>query len=120
VEISDTVREKLRITLFVATNAQATFGPNRYALEIGKSGIAKAHVVNLTPGRVFGSTDPVAAESFALALLKDTIKSVPFLPKLFQCLLLFSNRNVLELEKIPVKDNPYIRPCNDHKIGQIA
>lgn len=108
VEISDAVREKLRLTLFVATKAQATFGPNRYALEIGKSGIAKAHVIDLNPGLVFGSADPDAAESFALALLKDTVKSVPFFPKLLQSLILFSNSNILELDKIPVRNHPYI------------
>lgn len=119
VEISDAVREKLRLTLFVATKAQGTFGPNRYALEIGKSGIAKAHIINLNPGLVFGSADPVAAEYFALALLKDTIKSVPFLPKLFQRLLLFSNRNVLKLDKIPVKNHPYIRRATDIELGKL-
>jgi uncharacterized protein (DUF362 family) len=119
VEISDAVREKLRLTLFVATKAQATFGPNRYALELGKSGIAKAHVIDLNPGLVWGSADPVAAESFALALLKDTIKSVPFIPKLFQRLILFSNRNVLELNKIPVRNHPYIRHAMEIGLGKM-
>jgi len=119
VGISDAIREKLRLTLFVATKAQATFGPNKYALELGKSGIAKAYIIELNPGLVFGSADPVAAESFGLALLKDTVKSVPFLPKLFQRLLLFSNRNALELENISVQNHPYIRHAMDIGLGKL-
>ena len=103
----------------MATKAQTTFGPNRYALELGKSGIAKAHVLNLNPGLIFGSADPVAAESFALALLKDTVKSVPLLPKLFQYLLLFSNRNILELDKIRVQNHPYIRHAVNIELGKL-
>ncbi len=119
VEISDAVKEKLRLTLFVATKAQATFGPNRYVLPIGKFGIAKAYVVNLKPGLVFGSADPVGAESFALALLKDIKKSVPFLSRLYQRLILFSNSNVLELDKIPVSDHPYIKHAIEIGLGKM-
>jgi uncharacterized protein (DUF362 family) len=119
VEISDAVREKLRLTLFVATKAQTTFGPNRYALELGKTGIAKAHVMDLNPGMVFGSADPVAAEAFALALLKDVTKSVPFFHKLLQRLILFSNKNITELNKIPVKNHPYIRHAINIGLGKM-
>ncbi|HML04357.1 MAG TPA: DUF362 domain-containing protein, partial [Methanobacterium sp.] len=85
----------------------------------GKSGIAKAHVMDLNPGMVFGSADPVATEAFALALLKDVTKSVPFFPKLFQRLLLFSNRNVTELNKIPVKNHPYIQHAMKIGLGEM-
>ncbi|MGZ7068141.1 MAG: DUF362 domain-containing protein [Methanobacterium sp.] len=117
VEISDATKDKLRLTLFVTTKAQATFGPNPLAL--GKFSIVKPHVVDLKPGLVFGSADPVAAEAFALALLKDVVKSVPFFPKLIQRLLLFSNKNVLELDKIPVRDHPYIRHAIDLGLGKM-
>ncbi|HML04750.1 MAG TPA: DUF362 domain-containing protein [Methanobacterium sp.] len=119
VEISDSIRKKLRLTLFVATKAQTTFGPNKYALEIGKSGIAKAHIMDLNPGMVFGSADPVAAEAFALALLKDVVKSVPFFPKLFQRLILFSNRNVTEFGEIPVKNHFYIQHAMKIGLGEM-
>lgn len=109
VEISDSIKDKLRLTLFVATKAQATFGPNLYTLKLGNSGIAKAYVMDLNPGMIFASVDPVAAESFAIALLKDVIRSVPQFPRLFESLILFSNKNVREFKKIPVQDHPYIR-----------
>lgn len=119
VEISDTTREKLRLTLFVATKAQATFGPDRQSLELGKLKIGKAHVVDLDPGLVFGSSDPVAAESFALALLKDIKKSVPFFQRLYEHLMLFSNINIAKMENIPVKDHPYISHAIKIDLGQI-
>jgi len=119
VEISDAIKDKLRLTLFVATKAQATFGPNLYTLKLGKYGLVKAYIVNLELGMVFGSDDPVAAEAFALALLKDVIKSVPFFPKLLQRLMLFSNNNVLEFCKIPVMDHPYIRHAIDIELGEM-
>jgi uncharacterized protein (DUF362 family) len=108
VEINDAIKEKLRLTLFVATRSQATFGPNRNVIAIGKYGILKSKVVTLNPGLVFGSADPVAAESFALALLKNMRKSLPFLSKLSQRLILFSNRNVRDLDKVSVQNNLYI------------
>lgn len=119
VEISDSIKEKLRLTLFVATQAQATFGPNRNALEIGKLEFGKAHIVNLKPGLVFASTDPVSAESFALALLKDIRKSIPFLYRLYPRLILFSNKNVNNIDKIPIRDLKFIQHAQDIGLGQI-
>jgi len=67
VEISDAIREKLRLILFVATKAQTTFGPDRFGIRIGVGGLGRAYVLSPEPGLVFGSADPVAAEAFALA-----------------------------------------------------
>ncbi len=119
VEISDAVKEKLRLTLFVATKAQATFGPNRNALKFGKLEIAKSNVVNLKPGMVFASDDPVAAESFAVALLKDIRKSLPFLSKLYPSLILFSNSYVKNLNKIPLVDQTFIKHAMDIGLGKM-
>jgi len=119
VEISDAVKEKLRLTLFVATKAQATFGPNRNGLEFGKFEIAKSNVVDLKPGLVFASDDPVAAESFALALLKDIRKSLPFLSKLYPRLLLFSNSNVMDLNNIEINNQSFIKHAVDIGLGEI-
>ncbi|PKL66591.1 MAG: hypothetical protein CVV28_09310 [Methanobacteriales archaeon HGW-Methanobacteriales-1] len=119
VEISDSIKEKLRITLFVATQAQATFGPNRNALQIGKLEFGKAHIVNLKPGLIFTSADPVSAESFALALLKDIRKSIPFLHRLYPRLILFSNKNVINIDKIPVRDQKFIQHAQDISLGQM-
>lgn len=119
VEISDSVKEKLRLTLFVSTKAQATFGPNRSALKLWKLELAKSHVVDLNPGMVFASTDPVAAESFAIALLKDIRKNIPLLSRLYQNLLLFSNSNITHFDKLDVEDQPYIRHAINTGLGKL-
>jgi uncharacterized protein (DUF362 family) len=119
VEISDSIKEKLRLTLFVATKAQATFGPNRNALQIGKLEFGKAHIVDLKPGLVFASADQVSTESFALALLKDIRKSMPFLHKLYPRLILFSNKNVNNIDKIPIRDLKFIQHAMDIGLGQM-
>jgi uncharacterized protein (DUF362 family) len=119
VEISDSIKEKLRVTLFVATKAQATFGPNRNAIQIGKLEIARAHTVNLKPGLVFASDDPVSSESFALALLKDIRKSMPFLHKLYSKLILFSNSNVNKIDEIPIRDLKFISHSIDISLGKM-
>lgn len=119
VEISDAVKEKLRVTLLVATKAQATFGPNRNALKFGKLEIAKANIFNLKPGMVFANADPVAAESFAMALLKDIRKSLPFLSKLYPSLILFSNPNVKNFNKISLDDQSYIKHAMDIGLGKL-
>lgn len=109
VEINDIVRHKLRTTLFVATKAQTTFGPNTNALKIGKLEVGKAHVVELTPGLIFASSDPVSAEAFAIAVLKDLRTSLPSLPRFSSKLILFSNKNVTKLDETDVKDITFIR-----------
>jgi Domain of unknown function (DUF362) len=120
VEISDALREKLRLTLFVATKAQATFGPDSQALKLGALKIARAHVMDLKPGLVFGSVDPVATESFALATLKHLRISLPFLARLYEHLILFSNDNITMVDKVPVKYHPYIKHSVDIGLGEIA
>ena len=119
-EINDAIKEKLRLTFFVATKAQATFGPNQSEVKLGKFAIAKANIVDLEPGMVFGSADPVAAESFAFALLKDIIKNLPFLSKVYQNLLLFSNDNATKFDKIPISKQPFIRHAIDIGLGKMS
>lgn len=119
VEIHDAIREKLRTTLFVATKAQTTFGPNTNALKIGKLEIGTAHVVKLKPGLIFASNDPVSAESFALAVLKDLRKSLPSLPKFSSQLLLFSNPNVKQLDETPIKNMTFIHHAIEMGLGEM-
>lgn len=120
VEISDALRDKLRLTLFVATKAQTTFGPDTQSLELGILKLAKAHVMNLKPGLVFASVDQVAAESFALATLKHLRKSLPALPKIYERLILFSSNHAIKVDKLPIKDHPYIKHAMDIGLGKIA
>jgi len=119
VEISDAIREKVRLTLVVATAAQATFGPDRYSLRLGPVGLGKAYVARPDPGLVFASTDPVAAETFALALLRDLKSRIPFLQRFSERCILSSNPNVQDLLKIPVKDHPYIRHAMKIGLGEM-
>ncbi|MFA4860293.1 DUF362 domain-containing protein [Methanoregula sp.] len=109
VEISDAIREKLRVTLVVATKAQVTFGPDRFGIRLGPLSLGRAYVCSPDPGFVFASADPVAAEAFALALLSELKTTVPFWPRLTERILLSQNRNVQDLQKIGVRDHPYIR-----------
>jgi uncharacterized protein (DUF362 family) len=120
VEISDAVRDKLRLTLFVANKAQITFGPNSQAVKLGKLKIARAHVAKLKPGLVFASADPVATESFALSLLKLIRKSTPALPRLSERLILFSNSNMAKVDKLNIKEHPYIQHSMNMHLGEIA
>ncbi|PKL69450.1 MAG: hypothetical protein CVV30_07805 [Methanomicrobiales archaeon HGW-Methanomicrobiales-1] len=119
VEISDALRDKLRLTLFVATQAQATFGPDRYGVHLGPVGLGGAHIISPQPGLVFASADQVAAEAFALALLRDLKRSVPFFPRLAERMVLFQNRNVQDFVATPVRDHPYIRHAMKIGLGEL-
>jgi hypothetical protein len=109
VEISDAVREKLRLTLFLATDVQATFGPDQYGIRLGRTGLGRAYIVRQKPGLIFGSADQIAAESMALAVLKDARRSLPLLPRFVQRGVLFQNPYVQDLDLTDVRDHPYIR-----------
>lgn len=115
VEISDAVRDKLRLTLFLATEVQATFGPDRYGKRMGPIGLGRSYVVRPEPGLVFGSADQIAAEAMALAVLKDAQQSLPLLPRSMQRVGLLRNPYVQDLHRVSIRDHPYIR--HGMKIG---
>jgi hypothetical protein len=109
VEISDAVRDKLRLTLFLATEIPATFGPDRYGIPLGRTGLGRAYVVSPEPGLVFCSEDPVAVEAAALAVLQIAKRSLPFVPRYLERFALVTNPHVQVLEAMNVGDHPYIR-----------
>jgi hypothetical protein len=109
VEISDAIRDKLRLTLFLATEVQATFGPDRFGIRMGPIGLGRSYVVRSEPGLVFGSADQIATEAMALAGLKDAKRSLPLLPRYVQSVGLFRNPYVQGLDLMGVRDHPYIR-----------
>jgi hypothetical protein len=115
VEISDAIRDKLRLTLFLATEVQATFGPDRYGIRRGPIGLGRSYIVRPDPGLVFGSADQIAAEATALAVLKDAKRSLPLLPRCLQRMILFQNPYVQNVDRMDVRDHPYIR--HGMKIG---
>lgn len=120
VEISDAMKDKLRLTLFVSTKAQTTFGPDAQVLHLDKLKFAQAHVMEIKPGLVFASQDQVAAESFALALLKYLRRSLPVLARLYERLILFSSNNALKVDALAIRDHPYIRHSEDMGFGRMA
>ncbi|MEI7433872.1 MAG: DUF362 domain-containing protein [Methanomicrobiales archaeon] len=119
VEISDAVREKLRFTMFLVTEAQVTFGPDRYSVGSGNKGIGKAYITRPEPALVFGCEDQVAAEVFALALLKDLKASVPLVPLITEKIFLYLNHYVRDLSGVRVRDHPYIRHAIDIGLGEM-
>jgi uncharacterized protein (DUF362 family) len=119
VEISDALRDKQRLTLTVCTKAQVTFGPDREARKLVKIPLAKSYVVKQDPGLVWGSSDPVAFEAVALALIKDLKKSVPAIQHIYEKLFLFSNLNISRLENMPIKEHPYIHHAMQIGLGKI-
>ncbi|MDO8871518.1 MAG: DUF362 domain-containing protein [Methanoregula sp.] len=119
VEISDALKDKLRLILFVATQAQATFGPDRFGIHLGPVGLGRAHIVSPKPGLVFASADQVAVEAFALSLLKDLKQSVPFFPRTTKRIILYQNENVQDFDTIPVRDHPYIRHAMKTGLGEL-
>ena len=117
VEISDAVRDKLRLTLSAATVVPATFGPDRYGIRLGPAGLGRAYTVLPPSGLVFCSADPVAAEAMALAVLKDSRHSVPFLSLTLERLALFKNPLSRLLDSTAVRDHPYIRHATAIGLG---
>jgi uncharacterized protein (DUF362 family) len=109
VEISDAIKGKIRLTMIVATQAQATFGPDRYGIHLGPVGLGRAYVMNPGPGLVFASADQVATEAYALAVLWDLKQAVPFLSRMTERLFLYGNPNVRDLPTMPVRIHPFVR-----------
>jgi len=105
VEISLAIQHKLRLTLFTATKAQTTFGPDHHVVPFITSYVAAPK-----NGLVFASDDPVAAECFAIAYLTELYKNeTPLANKIQQKALIFANRRIKELGTQPIADQPLIK-----------
>jgi uncharacterized protein (DUF362 family) len=119
VEISDAVRDKLRLTLFISTKAQTTFGPDSYTLKLGKLKFARSYISKINPGLLMASQDPVAVEACALALLKFLRKQLPMTSRLYERIILFSSYNTGNLDEMHIKDNPYIKHAIRLEMGNL-
>ena len=109
VEISLALQEKLRLTLFVGTEAQVTLGPDKYVLEfLGKRIMPSFKVVPET-GLVFASTDQVTAEVMGIALLALWYKEAPVSARFWQKVLGLMNNQAKELGTYNVWDNPFVK-----------
>jgi hypothetical protein len=117
IEISLALQRKLRVTLFTATKAQVTLGPDKYLLPIGNRGLGAAYEVSPDSGLVFASSDPVAAEVLALAYLTHLYLGVSMGRKLLHKVVLFFNGQIRELGKQKVWDNPFVRCARNVGLG---
>lgn len=120
VEISLAVQGKLRCTLFTATAAQTTFGPDRNIMP-GAGGLFASHVVTPDPGLVFASADPVAAEGAALDLLARLYREeTPLAARLMQKALIAANGQAKEPGAVPTAQHPYIKHAVALGLGRLA
>lgn len=105
VEISLAIESKLRLTLFTATKAQTTFGPDHRVAPFATSYIATPKT-----GLVFASDDPVAAELFAITYLAELYKNeTPQSKKIAQKVLSFINGHIKEPGAERPVDHPFIK-----------
>lgn len=115
VEINLAVREKLRATLFVATEVQTTFGPDNKLIKIFKS-----HKVKPEEGLVFVSVDPVSADLFALGFLTYLFrKKTSIISKLAEKIFLIQARRHHRLCKGNPRDNTFIKHASLIGLGSM-
>jgi len=102
-QISLAVKDKLRLTLFVGTQAQVTVGPDRKTVTF-----LPAKVVTPDTGYIFASDDQVSAEAFAIKTLTDIYLAHAGNAKYLQKFLLFINGQAKELNRSNIYENPFI------------
>lgn len=112
-EIAAAVQNKLLATLFVATKAQTTFGPDAEVVSRLRS-----HVEEPETGLIIASADMVAAESAALAFLILLYRQTGQRHKIPQTLLEKANGRIRPLGSYPVKDNEFIRWALEIGLGE--
>jgi uncharacterized protein (DUF362 family) len=109
VEISLAVQNKLRLTLFVGTEAQVTIGPDQYGLKFMGKRMVKAHRVIPETGFVFASQDQVVVEVMGIALLTIWHRKIPLIAKFWQMLLAVLNHQAKVLGTYNPWENPFIK-----------
>jgi uncharacterized protein (DUF362 family) len=113
VEISLAIQPKLRATLFTATQAQVTFGPDRRV-----AGLFSSKVVTPETGLVFASVDPVAAEVFALAFLAHLSAGRSGFDRFMQKVLISLNGQVKDVGSQSLYENPFVRHAVQLGLGR--
>jgi uncharacterized protein (DUF362 family) len=110
-EIFSAIEEKLRLTLFTATKAQVSVGPDK------NLAFFKAKVVTPEPGLVFASDNILAAEVFAFTFLKHLYIRSSRWNKLKEKFILGLNGVAKEISHEEVWDNPFIKHALDIGLG---
>jgi len=108
VEIMIAVAPKLRVTLFVGTAAQVTLGPDTYMAHMGGRGYVKSGVVVPDVGLVFGSADPVAAETFAIAYLAHLTPQTSLANRMLQSVISRINGRPAFPTRVPPRAHPFV------------
>lgn len=117
VEISLAVLPKLRCTLFTATEAQTTMGPDRALLKFGNLRLLRSFRAVPDTGLVFASPDPVAAELFAIRFLTYLYRNTPLRYRLLQKLLMLLNSHAVDLLRQRPEDNPFVKHAEAIGLG---
>lgn len=103
-EISLAVKDKLLTTLFIATKANTTVGPD------AGIGFLKSYVAYPDEGLVFASNNPLEAEIEALKLLKYLyINETPFRHKVVASFISLINGKTSTLDKVEFEKNGFIK-----------
>ncbi len=106
-EVALAVKDRLRCTLFVGTQAQLTMGPDKVSYRLlGKALESLAATPEV--GVVFASADPVVAEATAIAAMAEMYRGVPWRHRSFQKILMAMNGMAKELGTYNPWDNPFV------------
>lgn len=111
VEISTAIKDKLRLTLFVADKIQVTVGPDK------KVALFKSKQIQPKTGYIFASENPVATEIFAIDILIDEYKKLSLNHKLVDNFIKQINRQVKKLDKQTSLENPFIKHAISMNLG---
>lgn len=113
-EISLSIQNKLRLTLYVGTEAQTVFGPDARTVNL-----LKAINPKINEKIVFASDDLVASETFAYAFLKYLQQhKTPTIPKKLESLLFFKSRKN-HLSAFKPWENPAIKHAQKIGLGNV-
>lgn len=119
-EISLALQKKLRAVLFVATKAQTTFGPDKFLLSMGKRRYFKSYTAEPETGLVLASSNPLACEVAALALLTILYSKTPLYHRMLQKILVLINGKIKELGKESIWQDPFLRHAIELGLGSSA
>jgi len=97
VEISASIKNKIRATLFVGTKCIANYGPDN------------GYIAKSDTGVLIASDDMFSAEVVALAYLTYVYESIPFVEKIKQKVIVRANGKIEELGKSSVWENGFIK-----------
>ena len=103
-EIYLTVKNKLRLTMFVATKIQTTIGPDSKVISLLKS-----YVSTPDTGLIIASDNLLTADATALSFLISEYKKIPLSKKIPNKFTLLFNHQIKELGKENLWENKFLK-----------